>query len=409
MGKKLVKPDNLKSEREITVVVNEEDIEAETEKISTIYRSKAKVKGFRPGKAPMEIVKKMYEKDIREDATEEAIRNKVYKEIEARGDEPVSQIYIKDRKDDGGKINITAVYDVVPQFEFPNLTAIKVEKKVNKVLDTDIDEEIEKLQKRFAKYVPIDEAAKEGLYLVVNYEEKIDGKLLKKKKEVLISLKWGELDPDLFEKFNGKKKGDTVVFEKEVEDKEGKMHKFTLKYVILQVSEEKLPELDENFAKLFGFKTIDELRQKVGEDIKKQYEQKSEDDLEWNIINEIYQRINFELPRSLVERNYKFVLETMGFKNEPEDKIKEQLMKTAEDLAKREVILNRFIKERDIQVSDEELEKEIEKRASDYNIKPEQYRKKLESKGEIESVKDTLRRRKAIDILKNSVKLEVIF
>ena len=146
MGKKIIKAPNLKSKREMTVVVLPEDIEKLKEEVAKEYRKKAKVKGFRPGKAPLSVIYKLYEKEIAEDAREEAIRRKVLKEVENTKEDVVSQIYIKEQKErEDGSIEVKCEFDVMPTFDIPNLSQIKVEKKIKKVLESDIDEEIEKI------------------------------------------------------------------------------------------------------------------------------------------------------------------------------------------------------------------------------------------------------------------------
>ncbi len=410
MGKKIIKAPNLKAKREITVTVLPEDIEALKDEITKIYRKKAKVKGFRPGKAPMSVVYKLYENEIIEDAKEEAIRKRVLGEVEKTQEDVVSQIYIKEQKEnEDGSITVVCEYDVMPTFDMPNLSQIKVEKRIKKVLESDIDEEVEKLRKQFAKYVPVDEKAQEGLYLLVNYEDRLDGKLIKKQDKGLLHLKWDEMNPDLFELFVDKGKGDTVVFEQEVDLKDGKKAKLVRKYEIVEVLKEELPELNDEFARTLEFENLEKLREEIAERLRKSNESKAEDDLEWTIIKEIYERINFELPESMVRNSYVFTLRSMGYEKEPEDEnLRQAIYKLAEDLVKREIILDRFADIEGIEIQDEELKEEIEKRAKEYNMSPEKYKRELKKRGELDGLKNVMRRRKAMEMIKKLVNVEVI-
>lgn len=410
MGKKIIKAPNLKSRREITVTIEPKDIEELKEEVAKVYRKKAKVKGFRPGKAPLSVVYKLYEKEIYSDAKEEAIRKKVLEEVEKMQEEVVSKIYIKEQKENNqGSITVTCEYDVLPVFDMPNLSKIKVEKRIKKVFDTDIDEEIYKLRKQFAKYIPTDEKASEGLYLLVNYEDRLDGKLIKKQDKGLLHLKWDEMAPELFELFVDKGKGDVVKFEQEVELKEKKKATLVRKYEIVDVLKEELPELNDDFAKKLEFESLEKLREEIAERLRRTNESKAEDDLEWAIIKEIYERINFELPESMVKNSYVFTLRSMGYEKEPEDEnLRQAIYKLAEDLVKREIILDRFADIEGLEVSDEELKEEIEKRAKEYNMSVEKYERELKRRGEIEGLRNVLRRRKAMDMIKKIVKVEVI-
>ena len=410
MEKKIIKAPNLKSKREITVIIEPTDIENFKEKVAKAYRKKAKVKGFRPGKAPLSVVGKLYEKEILEDAKDEAIRNKVLDKIKETGEEVVSQIYIKEKKEnDDGSIEVVCEYDVMPVFDMPNLSKIKVEKTIKKVLDIDVDEEIDKIRKQFAKYIPIEEKAKEGLYLLVNYEDRLDGKLIKKQDKGLLYLKWDEMNPDLFELFVDKGKNDTVVFEQEVDIGDGKKGKLLRKYKILEVLKEELPELNDEFAKKLEFDSLEKLREEIAERLRKSNESKAEDDLEWRIIKEIYERINFELPESMVKNSYIFTLRSMGYEKEPEDdNLRQSIYNIAEDLVKREIILDRFSDIEGIEVGDEELKEEISKRAKEYNMPVKKYEEELKKRGELDSLKNVIRRRKAMDMIKKLVNVEVV-
>ncbi len=410
MEKKIIKAPNLKSKREITVVIEPSEIENFKEKVAKAYRKKAKVKGFRPGKAPLSVVEKLYEKEILEDAKDEAIRNKVLDKIKETGEEVVSQIYIKEKKEnDDGSIEVVCEYDVMPVFDMPNLSKIKVEKTIKKVLDIDVDEEIDKIRKQFAKYIPIEEKAKEGLYLLVNYEDRLDGKLIKKQDKGLLYLKWDEMNPDLFELFVDKGKNDTVVFEQEVDIGDGKKGKLLRKYKILEVLKEELPELNDEFAKKLEFDSLEKLREEIAERLRKSNESKAEDDLEWRIIKEIYERINFELPESMVKNSYIFTLRSMGYEKEPEDdNLRQSIYNIAEDLVKREIILDRFSDIEGIEVGDEELKEEISKRAKEYNMSVKKYEEELKKRGELDSLKNVIRRRKAMDMIKKLVNVEVV-
>lgn len=410
MGKKIIKAPNLKSRREMTVVVLPEDVEKMKEEVAKEYRKKARVKGFRPGKAPLGVIYKLYGEEIEKDAKEEAIRKKVLEEVDKTGEDVVSQIYIKEQKEnEDGSIMVRCEFDVIPTFDIPNLSQIKVEKRIKRVLNTDVDEEIEKLRKQFAKYIPVEEKAREGLYLLVNYEDRLNGKLIKRQEKGLLHLKWDDMKPELFELFVDKGKGDVVKFEQEVNLKDGKTATLVRKYEIVEVLREELPELNDEFAKMLEFESLEKLREDISERLRKENERKAEEDLEWEIIKEVYERVNFELPESMVKNSYVYALRSMGYDKEPEDEnIRQALYNIAEDLVKREIILDRFADHMGIEVTEEELEEEIEKRAKEYNMSKEKYKKELKKRGELDSLRNVLRRRKAMETMKKLVKVEVI-
>ena len=408
MAKKIIPGINLKAERELTVEITKEDIENEIENVAKIYRKRAKIKGFRPGRAPLELVKATFKDEILEDARSEALKKKIWNELEARKEEPVSEIKIVDIKEEDDKLIAVFSYEAIPTFLFPNLTEIKVEKKIKRVSDIDVEEEVDKMRKRLAKYIPIQREAEEGDYIIADYEERINGKTVKRNKNILVHLSWGEMKPEVFEKFKGTRKGDTVTFADFIETENGERAKIEFIYRIKEVAEEKLPEIDDEFAKRLGFENVNEMYEKIRQNLEEKYERESEDKLEWQIIDEIYNRIQFELPQSMVENKLEFLKRSMGVKEFPEH-MKDSMENLARDLVKREIILMRFAESEGLIPTEEEIEKEIEKRAQEYHMDKEKYRKELEKRRTLENIVEYLKIEKAMETLKNLVKLEVIF
>jgi len=180
---------NPKALRELTITVTEEEIRANLDKISQVYRrKKQKFKDSAQEKPLWSSVKRVYEKEILLDAQDEAIKSKIYNEIKARKEEVVSEIYIKDRKDEENGITVTVEYEAVPTFLFPNLGSIKVQKKIKRVSEIDVEDEIEKYQRKLGKLVPVDRESKEGDYLIVDYKELENGKTTKTRPNLTLQI-----------------------------------------------------------------------------------------------------------------------------------------------------------------------------------------------------------------------------
>jgi trigger factor len=401
---KLIGNVNPKALRELTITVTEEEIRANLDRISQIYQKKAKIQGFRPGKAPLELVKRVYEKEILLDAQDEAIKSKIYDEIKARKEEVVSEIYIKDRKDEENSITVTVEYEAIPTFLFPNLGSIKVQKKIKRVSEIDVEDEIEKYQRKLGKLVPVDRESKEGDYLIVDYKEIENGKTTKTRPNLTLQISKETINPEILERFLNKKKGDTVEIDF-VDEEKNKPVK--LVYVIKEVAELQLPELNDEFAKNLGYENLEKMKEEIRNYLIKQNEKASEDELEWQIIEEIYNRVQFELPRSMVEE--KITRIAQSFRYDPKnDEVRNSFRRIAEDLVKKEIILKNYIEQEGLEATEEEIAKAIEEKAKIYRMDPQAYRKELEKRGLMEDVIDEILRNKALENLKNAVKVEVI-
>ncbi len=242
---KLIGNVNPKALRELTVSITEDEIKGQLENVAKVYQKKAKIQGFRPGKAPLELVKSVFQKEILEDAQDEAVRIKVLEEIKARKEDVVSEIFIKDKRSDEQGLTVTVEYEAIPTFLFPNLSSIKIEKKIRRISEIDVDDEIEKYQRKLGKLKAVDRESKEGDYLLVDYEEKEGGKIVKKKQNLTLYVSGESINPALLEKFVSKKKGD--VIELDFHDDE-KNKDIILLYRVKDVLELELPEVNDEFA-----------------------------------------------------------------------------------------------------------------------------------------------------------------
>ncbi len=409
--KKIITADSLKSKREINFSIPKKDVEEARKRVISDLRKRVRIPGFRPGKAPLEVIKLRFKDEIEEETRDVAIRTALNKELEARGLQPIAPVKVKDeRTEEDGSLFVTAEVEVIPDFDFPPLPSIKVEKRIRKVTEADVREELELIRRRAATYEDVDRPSDEGDYIYVEFEERDkSGKILSKNKGY-IALHYNELDPKLYDAFLGREKGDKITITRKIKDEKGDEKEIKFIYRILKIQEEKLPELDDNLAQMLGFKNLDELKEHVRKELEERAKKASERDFEWAIIKAIYERINFELPESMVEAEKEAIKRSIDpsfYQQVPN--AEEQIIKAAEDRVKRKIILTRFAEREKVEVSDEELKKEVAKMAKEYNVSPDAYWKHLEKKGQLEYLRDALIGRKAMDLLKERVKMEVIF
>jgi len=400
---KLVGNVNLKATRELVVTVSEEEFNEHIEKVAREYQKKVKLQGFRPGKAPLELVRNAFEREIIEDAQEEAIKHKIYDEIKARKEDVVSEIYIKDRKNGQDGITVSVEYEALPSFIFPNLSHIKLERKIKRISEIDVENEIESYRRQLGKLQVLDRESEEGDFLIVDYEEIENGKTVRKKQNLTIQVSNENINGAIIDKFLHKKRGDTV--EIDYMDEENK--KVKVVYNVKDVAELFLPEVDDEFAKKLGYENMEKMREEIREYLIKESEKASEDELEWHLIDEIYNRVQFELPRSLVEDRITIIAQS--FKYDPKDpEVRKSLEKIAKDIVKKEIILKNYIDQENLETTEEEISSLIEEKAKNYRMDPKAYRAELEKRGLIDEIKDEILRNKALVLLKNSVKVEVI-
>ncbi len=407
MGKILPKED-LSAHKTITLEITPEELEKKKQEVAKIFQKSRKIPGFRPGRAPLKLVMTRYEREIEQEALDDLAYNKVMEEIEKNLYDYIPPVRLRYTKNDDGSYYVEAEFDVIPMFSFPDLSKVVVEKKVNRITRADVEEELESYRKSFGQFKEVDRPADEGDYVFAVYEE-IDpatNKVIRKEENGYVRLEWGKTDQTLYEKLKGAKKGDVITVDRKLAVEGGEKLPFRQVFHVTSIRELELPELNDEFAKLLGFESLEEMKNSIEESLRKNAEKDSEDRFEWDLIEKIYDHIGFELPETLVQREKERLAKTLKLDVPPDQK--ESIV---EDIAKHKVkeyiILRRFIDLNDIQVSDDEVIKHIEERLEDKS-KLDQVVEKYRKENRFEELRRSLQFDKAYDMLKNLVKMEVL-
>lgn len=407
MGKILPKED-LSAHKTITLEITPEELEKKKQEVAKIFQKSRKIPGFRPGRAPLKLVMTRYEKEIEQEALDDLAYNKVMEEIKKNLYDYIPPVRLRYTKNDDGSYYVEAEFDVIPMFSFPDLSKVVVEKKVKRITRADVEEELESYRKSFGQFKEVDRPADEGDYVFAVYEE-IDpatNKVIRKEENGYIHLEWGKTDQTLYEKLKGAKKGDVITVDRKLAVEGGEKLPFRQVFHVTSIRELELPELNDEFAKLLGFESLEELKNSIEESLRKNAEKDSEDRFEWDLIEKIYDHIGFELPETLVQREKERLAKTLKLDVPPDQK--DAIL---EDIAKHKVkeyiILRRFIDLNDIQVSDDEVIKHIEERLEDKS-KLDQVVEKYKKENRFEELRRSLQFDKAYDMLKNLVKMEVL-
>ena len=309
-----------------------------------------KVPGFRPGKAPISLIRGLIDEERVLDEIKEDVSKKAIQEIlkDEKKVFPTLETSIKDFSRDNPKFTIT-IYKI-PEVKSPEIE--KVIEKIKDVSSEEIDKKIEELREEFKEYIPKkDGEVDEGDYVVLSYG------LEEEEKRETSSLVVGE-GRNIFEGH--------VVGMKVGEEKTVKINEAKFKIKVLEIKYPKLPELNEDFFKDFDAKDIDSFKNKVRELIIK--ERLSEDKIENFIADEILKENNFFIPKEYIEEEAERKFEELkrellrsGIKlsdflkirGQTEEDVKESLRKSAESEIKYNLILD-FLSEKET-VSDEEV------------------------------------------------------
>lgn len=424
-----VQVENLeKSMAKLTIEVSAEKLEEALQEAYNRQKGKISLPGFRKGKVPRNMVEKMYGPEIfYEDAANILMQKEYGPAVKESGVDVVSQPEIDLVQLEKGKPFIfTATIAVKPEVTLGKYMGVTVTKIDTTVTDEEVDAEVERQRESNARSITVeDRPVADGDTAVIDFEGFVDGEAFEGGKGENFALVIGSHSfIDTFEEqLIGKNAGDevevNVTFPEEYQaaDLAGKPALFKVK--INEIKGKELPELDDEFAQdVSEFDTLAEYK----EDLKKKLQQQKEDqakrDKEDEAIRKIVDKSKMELPEPMIEMQVQNIIndfatrisqqglsmeQYMQFSGATIDSLKEQVRPDAIERIQSSLVLEAIAKEENIEVSDEEVDKELEKLAVAYRTDIESLRE-YATESEKQAIKDDLAIQKAADLIMENVK-----
>lgn len=409
------------SKREIEVEIEAGEVMEEFEKILDQYSHKTKISGFRPGKAPKDIVKRLFYPDIKDSLINYLAPKALNKELQSLNLNPigipvVNELHFKE----GEPFRLKAQFEIWPEISLPEYKNIKVKKKKTPVTEKEIDQSLEELRLRAAQYVPVEgRGVVDGDYVIseVKGRDTNTKRFFQTEKAIIIAG-----DPSNEETLNqnllglkpNEKAHFVLIHSKDHQNKKlaGKKIEYDLK--IISIKEKKIPEINDDFAKELGeYENLKDLKAKVKESLISSKEKESKSEMAEKILKNISDRLSFELPESLVEQEYKAVLRRMlsfhpqdSANKEEMEKLKEEARKKAGQNLKNHLILRKIAEKENIDVSDKELHEEMKAIAEANNMPLAKVIDAINKEGKREELRDTVLSKKTVDFLVESAIIE---
>lgn len=411
---------------EITPVKKTLKVVIPQEVVSEAYSSayadlnkKVKVPGFRTGKVPAALLEKRFGPSVTDDIIRKLIPDYYQKAIEETGILPVEPPSFEniDAKKDAA-LSFTATVEVRPLIALSDYKNILLTRKKIEVSAEDIETALKVEQEKQGRLESCleDHEIVSSDYVTINFEGTIDGEVIEGGKNEGYTLEMGaKTFPESFESsLIGKKKGDAVEIEvpypEDFQNKTiaGKTIHFHID--IVEIKEKHLPSIDDEFAKDGGHSNLDTLKEKLKNVLHDQRRYKQEQEQKKVLVDRLISMHPFVVPTSLVAHE---LLTMMGYFNDQErseDKV-EALRKELEPLAQRRVrealILHEIAEQEKIDVSDEEIENEIEAIAKRRGFPLKEMKQKFYQKEEaISGLKSQIKETKALDLVFSRARFE---
>lgn len=396
------------------------------------YQKQANLPGFRPGKAPKDMVLKRYEKEIEDEAKRklmgDSYRNALKEnKIEVVGYPDIEEIQFgKDQP-----MQFAATIETAPEFETPEYRGLAAQREKRSVTDEDIDKAIKLLADRVSNFNKVEREVKEGDIAVVDYTGTSEGKPLAELAPAAKGLTeqkafWVEVKPDSFipgfaMQLIGAKAGDkrtvNVDFPTEFVTPELAGKKGSYAVEVVEVKEKVVPAIDDAFAKSYEADNVQALREGVRRDLQNELNTKQARSVRAQIVKGLLDQVNVELPETLVAQEtrnivYQIVQENQqrGVTKEAIDGQKDEIYKasnnTARERVKASFVFQKIAAKEGIRVAPEEVNARIYALSQQYQMAPDKFAKELEKRDGVSEIWSQLLNEKVIDFLQQNAKIE---
>jgi len=371
------------------IEIPEADVKHALDEAYQTLKKTAKVKGFRPGKTPRGVLERLYKKDVNADVTGKLIQDAYVGALKETKLKVVGSPTVDPPELAGtGDYSFDAEVEVQPEIADIGFENLKLKKTLYKASDEEVDVQIQMMQKNLAKREPIDEArpTQNGDFVQVDYEGFKDGKPFedtKKTENFVIKLGDAHIAEDFDKGVVGMNPGDekeiTVSFPEDYFNKKLAGHTVDFKVKLNEIRKEVLPEIDDEMAKQLGpFTTLDEVRDKIKENLAQGYDKRTEQELNEQIFSQILETTDFEVPDVMVEyelnsiiadaeRSFSYHNKTFEEAGISRESLTEKYRDTAEKQVRRQLILGKIIQQEKVELADADLEKGFEEMAATYN------------------------------------------
>jgi trigger factor len=406
--------------KKVSIEIPEDQVVKEVNSFYKDLGKKAKIKGFRPGKVPRNILERYFRDYVKAEVTQKLVQDTYPQALSENDLQPVSSPVIDPGGFEEGKpFQYSAVIEVKPDIQLEGYAGLKIEGKKEEAKDEEVEERLKALQNLHANLKTISgvRPVQAGDYVIIDYEASMNGKPLEGGKAIdfTVEVGKGQFIPALEEKLIGlmseEEREIVVSFPDDYGYKKwaGKTASFHVK--IKEIKEKILPPLDDEFAKDLGdYSSLDELRTRLKGEIKGEKELTLKGQLKNQIIDQLLEATPFEVPESMVEEQAKVLVsdtklrlsaQGVAFKdlNVSEEKLHEDYRTIAQKQVRTFLILDKIADREKISATDEEVDEHLKEISERTHQKVDVVKRYYEKNGLLPEVKAGIIREKILNFL----------
>lgn len=416
MVRPLASEDITRGELQISIPWN--DVESEQQRILKSFRKQARIPGFRPGKVPESVIRTRYAEEVKREVLEALVPKFFWKEAQAQDYRVVGSPNIEDVKfEEREPLEFRAEFEIIPDFELKDYRRLRVPYTEPQVSEEAINAEVEQLRERHSTFRNLDPRPLEDgdIAVVALKSDEVEGVPQIDQSETTLAIGSEETLEDFTNALKGKSPGDEVDFEVTYPDDfgneslAGKTIPFHAE--VSGIRQKELPELDDDFAADVGdFRTLDELKDRIKEEIHSHQRRHAVEHAHESILDALIDMHEFPVPERMVEDQMRTRVErtarslaSQGVNLEEVEldwkKIAEEQRPRAVRDVKAGLLLERISEAEAIEVEEEEIDAQVERYAHQKKMSMSRARQELSENGALDGIRTNLINEKTLNYL----------
>ena len=365
--------------RELKVSVPSSVVEAKKMKRFEEIAKTAKMPGFRPGKAPINIIQSQYGNQVNQETLSDVLESSYAEAITEKELKPAGPPEVSiDQFVDGSDFQYTATIEVFPEFKLKGLDKIKLERPSSTVKQSDINEMVENLQKQRGEWKSVDRNATDSDQLLIDFKGTLDGEVFEggSSEDFVMQLGGGQMLPEFEEALKDVKPSDEKDFEVTFPDEyhqpdlSGKTANFNVK--VKEVRELALAEVTEDFVKGFGIDSgkYDDLVKEISDSMEKEKDAKIKEQVRIGLMNHLREKNQIQIPEVMIKNEATAMQKDWMRRSGIEDESKAPELENFNQIATERVhlglLVNELVLSREMELDQDRVKTKLEEITNAY-------------------------------------------
>ena len=394
-------------EASLAVTVPPESVRAAEERATRDYQARARLPGFRKGKAPAAVVRKKFADDIRQQALQEVVQQSWRVALEQERLRPIADPHIHNLKwEDGAPVTFEFHVEVKPELKLDRVGGFKLKRTVTAVTEAQVEAQLGELREQRAPWTPVlgEKPKAKDLVQVTIASRTGEGGEVKDPQPYQLVLGEGRAIPDVEERIMGLLPGEsvdaTVRFPDDFPEEAKRGQTRDVRITLNEVKQQQLPALDDAFAREAGdFESLEALRQAVREDLVREAEREADARVRAELIEQVVTANQVTAPRTLVERALAAYAQAYGVPEDRWPQFAQEFQPVAEAQVRRDLVLDHVVEAHGLRATEAELDARIQELATRRGMPAAQLYASLEKAKRLRDVERSLTEEKVFAFL----------